>query len=255
MVLHYQIKGQGPALFLLHGFLEDHQIWDELVGELCSQYRCIVIDFPGYGNNRLEEFPDRLEPLAQALEALRQQLTINEFSIIGHSMGVYVGLAWLELSKIPPKSFVLLNGNVYPDSPERLIERKRSISLVSRHKDAYIKMAIKGLFLPEKIALYQVEINALTERALQCPVEALTRSIQAMSVRVNHLNTLLGFPGNKHIIAGAKDPLFALELSQNMALQTGAVLHTYPGGHMGWLEAPDLILRVLGSEQIPSASD
>ena len=194
MVLHYQIKGQGPALFLLHGFLEDHQIWDELVGELCSQYRCIVIDFPGYGNNRLEEFPDRLEPLAQALEALRQQLTINEFSIIGHSMGVYVGLAWLELSKIPPKSFVLLNGNVYPDSPERLIERKRSISLVSRHKDAYVKMAIKGLFLSEQIAEYAAEIEALTDRALQCPVEALTRSIQAMSVRVNHLNTLLGFP-------------------------------------------------------------
>ena len=116
-------------------------------------------------------------------------------------------------------------------------------------------MAIKGLFLQEQIALFEAEINALTERALQCPVAALTQSIQAMSVRVNHLNTLRGFAGNKHIIAGAKDPLFTLELSQNMALQTGAVLHTYLGSHMGWLEAPDLILEVLGSERIPSASD
>ena len=254
-MLHYQIKGQGPALFFLHGFLEDHLIWDALVVELRRRYRCIIIDFPGYGNNRHEEFPDRIEPLAKALEELRLKLSLNEFSIIGHSMGVYVGLAWLDLCGVQPKSFVAVNGSVYPDSPERLVERKRSISLVSRHKDAYIKMAIKGLFLPEQITKYAAEIRALTDRALQCPVAALTQSIQAMSVRLNHLNTLRGFAGNKHIIAGAKDPLFTLELSQNMALQTGAVLHTYLGSHMGWLEAPDLILEVLGSERIPSASD
>jgi pimeloyl-ACP methyl ester carboxylesterase len=254
-VLHYQIKGQGPALFFLHGFLEDHQIWDALVEELSRRHRCIVIDFPGYGNNRQQAFPDRLEPLAQALEDLRAQLSLNEFSIIGHSMGVYIGLAWLNLCRIQPKSFVAVNGSVHPDSPERLIERKRSISLVSRHKDAYVKMAIKGLFLSEKIAEYAAEIEALTDRALQCPVAALTQSIQAMSERENHLHTLREFSGEKHIIAGMSDPLFAQELSENMARETGAYLHTYPGSHMGWLEAPDLILEVLGSERIPSASD
>lgn len=254
-MLHYQIKGQGPALFLLHGFLEDGQIWDGLVDNLSRQYCCIQIDFPGYGKNKQAEFPNQLDFLATALEALRQNLHLDQFSIIGHSMGVYVGLAWLKLARVTPKAFVCVNGNVYPDSPERLVERKRSISLVSRHKEAYIKMAIKGLFLAEQLQDYASGIEQLTYRALSSPKAAVIRSIEAMSIREDHQQTLKAYQGHKHIIAGTKDPLFPLSLSEFMAQQTQANLHTYCGSHMGWLEAPELILRVLGSERIPSASD
>ena len=254
-MLHYQIKGQGPAVFLLHGFLEDGQIWDALVNKLSRQYRCIQIDFPGFGKNKQAEFPERLEILASPLEELRQQLCLEEFNIIGHSMGVYIGLAWLNLARVSPKAFICVNGNVYQDSPERLVERKRSISLVSRHKEAYIKMAIKGLFLPEQLKGFASDIEQLTKRALSSPKAAVIRSIEAMSIRDDHRETLGAYHGSKHIIAGTKDPLFPLSLSQLMAQQTEANLYTYPGSHMGWLEAPELILRILGSERIPSASD
>ncbi len=254
-MLHYQIKGQGPTLFLLHGFLEDGQIWDALVDKLSRQYRCIQIDFPGFGKNKQAEFPERLEILAGALEELRQNFNLEQFSIIGHSMGVYIGLAWLKLARITPQAFVCVNGNVYQDSPERLVERKRSISLSSRHKEAYIKMAIKGLFLPDQLQSYASDIEQLTNRALSSPKDAVIRSIEAMSIREDHRETLKAYQGHKHIIAGTKDPLFPLSLSQLMAQQTRANLHTYPGSHMGWLEAPELILRILGSERIPSASD
>ena len=254
-MLHYQIKGQGPALFLLHGFLEDGQIWDAIVGKLSRQYRCIQIDFPGYGKNRLHEFPERLEPLAVALEELRQQLCLDDFSIVGHSMGVYIGLAWLDFARVKPKVFVCVNGNVYPDSPERLVERKRSVSMVSRHKEAYVKMAIRGLFAAQQIQGYASEIEQLTARALGSPKSAIIRSIEAMSLREDHQKTLSAYKGRKHIIAGTKDPLFPLSLSQLMAQQTQANLHPYPGSHMGWLEVPELILSVLGSERIPSASN
>ena len=254
-MLEYKIQGQGPALFLLHGFLEDGSIWEPLVAELRHTYRCIQIDFPGYGSHGRAEFPERLEPLAAALEDLRQDLFLDEFSIMGHSMGVYIGLSWLDLSEIKPRAFVGVNASVYPDSPERLLERKRSLSLVSRHKDAYIKMALKGLFLPEQLRLYTREIEDLTTRALQCPSAALMRSIQAMSTRKNHKKTLSAFNGEKYLIAGDKDPLFPISFIRDMARETGADLYTYSGSHMGWLEAPELILRVLGSERIPSASD
>lgn len=254
-MLHYQIKGQGPAVFLLHGSLEDGQIWEALVDKLSRQYRCIQIDFPGCGKNNQVEFPERLENLASDLEELRQNLHLDDFNIIGHSMGVYIGLAWLKLARVTPKAFVCVNGNVYQDSPERLVERKRSISLVSRHKEAYIKMAIKGLFLPEQLQGFASDIEQLTYRALSSPKTAVIRSIEAMSIREDHQQTLKAYQGRKHIIAGTKDPLFPLSLSELMAQQTQAILNTYTGSHMGWLEAPELILRVLGSERIPSASD
>lgn len=254
-MLHYQIKGQGPGLFFLHGFLEDAEIWDRIVGPLSLNYTCIQIDFPGYGTNAESSFPDQLAEISHALETLRAKLSLDTFSIVGHSMGVYIGLAWLEMAKIQPQTFVAVNGSVYTDNPERLIERKRSISLIERHKDAYIKMAIKGLFLQEQLTLYLEEIAQLTARALKTPKLALTQSIRAMSTRIDHQHTLKNFLGQKHIVAGDQDPLFPLTLSRDMALNTGAKLHTYSGSHMGWLEAPELILNVLGSERIPSASN
>ncbi|MDB2463928.1 alpha/beta hydrolase, partial [Flavobacteriaceae bacterium] len=116
-------------------------------------------------------------------------------------------------------------------------------------------MAIKGLFLKEQLTLYFEEIEQLTARALKTPKLALTQSIRAMSTRVDHQQTLKNFLGQKHIVAGDQDPLFPLTLSRDMALNTGAKLHTYSGSHMGWLEAPELILTILGSERIPSASN
>ena len=254
-MLRYQINGQGPALFFLHGFLEDAEIWDALVGPLSLNYTCIQIDLPGYGTNTDSLFPDQLAEISHALEHLREKLSLNSFSIVGHSMGVYIGLAWLELAKIQPRAFVAVNGSVYRDNPERLIERKRSISLIERHKDAYVKMAIKGLFLQEQLTLYFDEIAQLTTRTLKVPKLTLTQSIRAMSTRVDHRQTLKNFLGHKHLVAGDQDPLFPLNLSRDMALNTGAKLHTYSGSHMGWLEAPELILTILGSERIPSASN
>ena len=254
-MLQYETHGQGPALFLLHGFLEDRNIWQFLADELTYRYTLVLIDFPGYGNNLSQEFPERLEHLAEALEDLRQSLEIHQYGIVGHSMGVYIGLSWLDVAREQPNCFVAINGNVYADSPERLNERKRSISLLNRHKEAYIKMAIKGLFLPEQSARYSAEITELTNRALQCPKAALTRSIEAMSKRDDQVRSLSRYPGQKHIICGVKDPLFKWSISQEMAQKTGADLHTYQGSHMGWLEAPGLILRVLRTQRIPASSD
>lgn len=254
-MLQYEIHGQGPALFFLHGFLEDRKIWHFLADELASSHTLILIDLPGYGNNLSQEFPERLELVSKALEDLRQCLEIHQYGIVGHSMGVYIGLSWLDIARDQPYCFVAINGSVYPDGSQRLNERKRSISLLNRHKEAYIKMAIKGLFLPDQSTLYSAEIAELTTRALKCPTAALTRSIEAMSKRDDQEKSLSEFSGQKHIICGAKDPLFKWSVSQEIAQKTGANLHTYQGSHMGWLEARDLILRVLRTQGVPASSN
>ena len=47
----YSITGEGPAVVLLHGFLEDHTIWDSIAEMLSDNFRIIAIDLPGFGKS------------------------------------------------------------------------------------------------------------------------------------------------------------------------------------------------------------
>ncbi len=41
--------GDGPAVLLLHGFPTSGYDWRGVIDGLKSDYRCVALDFPGYG--------------------------------------------------------------------------------------------------------------------------------------------------------------------------------------------------------------
>ncbi|TAF85190.1 MAG: alpha/beta fold hydrolase, partial [Flavobacteriia bacterium] len=47
--ISYTEQGKGTAVVLLHGFLENQSMWDELIPELSKKYRIITIDLFGHG--------------------------------------------------------------------------------------------------------------------------------------------------------------------------------------------------------------
>lgn len=245
ILLDHRITGQGPVVFFLHGFLESQVIWAPIIKELEDCFCCVQVDFPGYGTATDQDFPEHLSELAQKLDTLRQGLNIDSFSIVGHSMGVYVGLEWLKIAKAELQACIWVNGDVLSDHPKRLEERRRSISLLKRHKKAYVSMAIKGLFPPQKHEQYGPNIIQLTQNALGCKVHNLVNSVWAMSQRKSQREVFADFQGVKYLIAGLQDPLIPLEQITETSRLCGAELKTYSGGHMAWLEAPTLIIQAI----------
>lgn len=246
-MLDHRIRGQGPVVFFLHGFLESQVIWAPIIKELQACFCCVQVDFPGYGTATEQDFPEHLSELAQKLDTLRRGLNIDSFSIVGHSMGVYVGLEWLQIAKSELQACIWVNGDVLSDPPKRLEERRRSVSMLKRHKKAYLAMAIKGLFPPQKHEQYGSHIIQLTQNALGCRVKNLVNSVWAMSQRKNQRDVFADFQGAKYLIAGREDPLIPLEQITETSGLCGAELKTYSGGHMAWLEAPKLIIQAIHS--------
>ncbi len=85
--LHYQDIGQGPAILFGHSYLWDANMWREQVVELSKQYRCIVPDLWGHGDSDPLEEVGSVYTLADHYWQLMQALGIEQFSVVGLSVG------------------------------------------------------------------------------------------------------------------------------------------------------------------------
>ena len=99
--LGYIDIGTGPVLLLGHSYLWDAQMWAPQIEALSQQYRCIVPDLWGHGDSdSLPENCRSLQHIADHMLNLMDQLDIQEFSIIGLSVG---GMWGAELALKAPK--------------------------------------------------------------------------------------------------------------------------------------------------------
>ena len=121
----YNDSGKGNAVFLLHGFLENATMWNDLITHLEKRYRVIAVNLLGHGTSECYGYVHTMEDQADMLFALVTELRLRKISLIGHSMGGYVALAFAELYPDNIRSMILLNSSAQPDTAERKINRDR----------------------------------------------------------------------------------------------------------------------------------
>ena len=92
--VRYVDVGEGPAVVLLHGFASSIENWVTVMPRLVKDHRVIAIDLRGFG------WTDRpvadYSPAAQAklLKAVLDERKVGKVSIVGHSYGSSVALAF-----------------------------------------------------------------------------------------------------------------------------------------------------------------
>ena len=116
--ISYSDTGKGNAVVLLHGFLENQTMWQDLVPELRQKNRIITIDLLGHGNTECLGYVHSMEDNAEAVQAVLTKLRIRKAVFVGHSMGGYVALAYAELYPESMRALVLLNSTSNADSEE-----------------------------------------------------------------------------------------------------------------------------------------
>ena len=96
-MLNYRIDGDGPPLLLLHGFGISFNIWTELAPCLRGHFQLVTVELPGVG---LSPVPPPAQPYlaaaVDALDSLRDSLSIPRWSVIGYSSGSRVAEAYLQ---------------------------------------------------------------------------------------------------------------------------------------------------------------
>ena len=79
--------GSGPVLVMVHGFLSGLAYWHKQVDAFSSHFDVITMDLPGYGGETRLTGPDNVEAFADYILGELNKLGVENFYLMGHSMG------------------------------------------------------------------------------------------------------------------------------------------------------------------------
>lgn len=243
--IHYEKTGIGPAIILLHGFLESSTMWQNFIPYLTKNNTVVAIDLPGFGQSGIIEEVHSMELMAVIVAEILANENIVMATFIGHSMGGYVALAFVELFPEKVNRLLLLNASPLEDTPERIENRNRALTIVKNYKDAFISMAINNLFTPEEQRKHTKDIKKLKEEALQISNFGIKAAILGMRDRKNRVPILKNFAKEKIMICSDKDPIIPIDVMINLSKATDSKLYTISGGHMSWITNTQEILKFM----------
>lgn len=243
--ISYSDTGKGNAVVLLHGFLENQTMWQDLVPELRQKNRIITIDLLGHGNTECLGYVHSMEDNAEAVQAVLTKLRIRKATFVGHSMGGYVALAYAELYPESMRALVLLNSTSNADSEERKANRDRAIKAVKKDYTTFIRLSIANLFSPDNRERLIDEIEKVKLEALKTPLQGVVASLEGMKIRKDREVLLHLTPYPKMLILGKNDPVLIYENALEQIQETTVKLATFPDGHMSHIENREQLKTVL----------
>lgn len=243
--ISYSDTGKGNAMVLLHGFLENQTMWQDLVPELSQKYRVITIDLLGHGESGCVGYLHSMEDNAEAVHSVLSKLRIRKAIFIGHSMGGYVALAVAELYPTGVKGLVLMNSTSKADSEERKANRDRAIKAVKNDYIGFVRLSIANLFNPDNRERLVNEIEKVRAEALKTPLQGIVASLEGMKIRKDRETLLRSATYPSLLILGKKDPVLNYEDGLKQIENTTTKLITFPDGHMSHIENRAALLKVL----------
>lgn len=239
------IYGEGESVVLLHGFLEERKIWNDFIPFLKGNFQVIVPDLLGHGKTPELSETHTMEELADMVRFILDELKVEKVSLIGHSMGGYVGMAFLEKYTERLSRIMLLNSSPKQDSPKRLEERDQVLKIVQKHKTIFVKSAVSNLFAEKSRVKFKDKLQERIEEAMNMEISAIMAAVKGMKIRKDREQILKDYSGKKFIVAGEEDALIPFEEIKAIAKKTGSRFYPLPGGHMSYIEQQEKVLDVL----------
>lgn len=242
--LHFIESGSGFPIVLLHGFLEDHSVFDAIVPGLNPWFRVICPDFPGHGESPVLPGGGGIENYAEALN--KATANLPPFVLLGHSMGGYISLAFAE--KFPDRlvGLGLIHSTAAADSDEKKADRDRAIEIVKQDRKGFITGLVERLFAPGNRERCKPWMDRLKLKADQFPEEGIVSALKAMKERPDRVGLLARLTIPFLMVTGKEDELIQpdkVEEQKTKALNAH-YLSLEKSGHMGMLEEP--IAMIIG---------
>lgn len=234
--IHFTDKGKGSAVILLHGFLENLSMWNNLTPHLIKKNRVIAIDLLGHGKTECLGYIHSMELMAECVNAVIKHLKIRKYSFIGHSMGGYVALAYAEAYPDNIKGLCLMNSTTKADTPEKKLNRDRAIIAVKDNYKLFVRLSISNLFRPKNRSLFKEEIKMVKKEALKTPLQGIVAALEGMKIREDREVLLHFSPYKKMMILGKKDPILNYNSLIEQAKGTDVKIVELPDGHMSHIE-------------------
>ena len=249
-MLNYEISGNGTEdLVLLHGFMENLLIWQDLEPFLSNKFRIIKIDLPGHGRSETFGESHTMEMMAEKVKEVTDQLKLQKFHLLGHSMGGYASLAFAETFPTDLKSLTLFFSTYFPDDEEKKENRRKSFRIIQENFKTYVGAGIPNLFSPNEKDVLEGKIAFAKKVALSTKPEGALASVKGMIERTDKKTVLENLDAKILIIAGKHDGAVKTDLVINhLPDKTNIKSYILDCGHNGHLEKPEVCAAIINTE-------
>jgi pimeloyl-ACP methyl ester carboxylesterase len=186
--IYYSDSGAGPAIVLLHGYLESSEIWSSFEVALSKDFRVVSVDLPGHGKSDIYGETHTMEFMAIIVKELIVALGIKKIFLTGHSLGGYVALAFLELFPEFLSGYALFHSHPFPDPPEAIEKRLREIAIVrAGKKDLMYPDNIIRMFAPSNLEYFSEAIQRSKDIASRIEADGIIAVLNGMMKRPSRL--------------------------------------------------------------------
>ncbi len=233
--VQYFKTGNGPALCMIHGFGEDHHIFDRQVEFLKKDFTIILPNIPGTGKSTLSQ-KKTLSELAACILAILDHEEISTFHLCGHSLGGYIAMELVKQFPDRLSSLILFHSLAFADDEEKLKARDKSMLFIQENgADAFLESTTPNLFFKKE--LHENEIAKLLA-SNSCSKETLINYYAAMMERKDNSSLLTTMNCPVLFIIGEYDKAVPLNLSLKQAHlpSLSFVYILKESAHMGMLE-------------------
>jgi pimeloyl-ACP methyl ester carboxylesterase len=231
----------APTVVLLHGYLENMNVWDELTSLLQPHARVVALDLPGHGISEVQGPIHTMEFLAEVVHDALIGLGVEKCTVVGHSMGGYVALALAEAHPELLSGLVLLSSTPNVDSPAKREDREREIAIVEGGKKELLSRTQPGRgFASENRARFDDTIEDLAELVMLTEDDGIAALLRGMAARPDRGDMLRALLLPQLFILGRGDEYITPAVADEMiARQPQArVVWLEHSGHNGMTEEP-----------------
>lgn len=237
-----------PVILWLHGFCEDHQIFVTLIDSIQLKARHIVPDLPGYGKSKTKkDFDFSMESFANAVFEMLTNLNIPQIHCIGHSMGGYIGLQLAAKYPLLIQSLTLFHSTASADSAQKKENRNRTMEVVKRDLNVFLKEFHQNLFHEENKIRFQSSIDQIRKNAASfLTIETVINTLKGLRDRPNFTDFLKQRTFPLNYIIGKHDPILpADEMIQQAEQLNARYAILEDSGHMGFIEEQNNVAKVI----------
>ncbi len=250
--LSYFDEGKNEtAILLIHGFGEDHCIWENQIQFLAQYYRVIAPNLPGVHCKPLQihhSHAPSIKNYVEVMHELMHSLHIEKYYVLGHSMGGYIGLALADYYTNHVIGLGLVHSTTYEDNPAKKETRLKVAEFILEHgTQKFLETSTQNLFGNAFKQAHPDKVQDVMDSVSDISPEAMVQFVMAMRNRKSHEYMLIQQRIPIWMVVGEEDIAVPMEdsLQQTQLLPPNNVIILKQVGHMGMLEATNEVNNAL----------
>jgi len=242
MQLYFKDIGEGTPMVFLHGFPLDHTIWDPIVPLLKTHARLILPDLRGHGHSPATPGIYDMRLLADDVLFLLDTLGIERVTLVGHSMGGYVALAFARAYPNRLSGLGFISTHAAADNPELRATRLKLARKVARSGVGFLATEMAA-----RLTCHQELIEPLRELMTKTSKEGVIGALKGMANRPDSTECLTNIVVPAVVIAGTEDGIIPLERAQTMTQLLGRawLVEVPQAAHLPMMESPVIVAQAM----------